>query len=74
MEIINGNTPLHNVLQECGTLIESSGGDEYYYLPVWFKLINDGKYSNLEVLHFEHLPKELSAHLLSERQGLIDIN
>lgn len=56
MTIKKLNEDEKNLLTRWGTLIITETGEKYFYLPFWFRQIDN---ENFEMIAFENLPTEV---------------
>ena len=53
-------------LEECASKIELEG-NEWFYMPFWFKKVGDGKFA---IYNFSQLPENIKNHLQQLRDGI----
>lgn len=51
-------------LENCASKVTTSNGDEWFYMPLWFKKIRNNVYTEY---NYENLPKELIEQIVKTR-------
>lgn len=65
------NIAQRKLLTQLGTKIVSHTGDEYFFLPLWFKI---GKFQDtVDAYSFGHLPPDLRAAITDIREDTHDL-
>ena len=53
-----------DLLETCGNAVKLSNGEEWFYMPYWFKKVGKEVYAQY---NFENLPKELIDQIVKNR-------